>query len=46
MKAKVNFYDSSKDTYGQSKAISEVLEERDISEVEYESALPVLWHPC
>ena len=46
MKAKVNFYDSSKDTFVQSRSITEVLEELNISEVEYESALTVLWHPC
>ena len=39
--AKVNFYDSSKDTFVNLKSISEVLEELGISEVEYESALKI-----
>ena len=38
---KVNFYDSSKDTFVHLKSISGVLEELDISEVEYESVLKI-----
>ena len=39
--AKVNFYDSSKDTFVNLKSIFEVLEELGINEVEYESALKI-----
>ena len=39
--AKVNFYDSSKDTFVKLKSISEVLEELGINEVEYESTLKI-----
>ena len=39
--AEVNFYDSSKDTFVHLQSISEVLEELDISEVEYENVLKI-----
>ena len=37
--AKVNFFDSSKDTFVNLKSVSKVLEETNITEEEYKSAL-------